>query len=323
MPQASNVQMPLSSQGLDRAGHLRRDAAWLEEAFRSDRARVLIMREGLPLVEGATPPRGSAAPGTRFSGHRPLLWLGPQASLLSRSPTRLFLGLSPKGSPVFALELEADFSLSASPVAGLGVFEDFRAAASGLDSFEAGCAATARAVFEWHRRHGFCSACGARSRIEDAGWKRRCESCGAEHFPRVDPVAIMLAVRDGSCLLGRQAAWPRGFWSCLAGFVEPGETIEEAAVRELFEESGVRASPSRASYLFCQPWPFPSSLMMGLILEADSEEIKVDPSELEAARWVSREETAMIMAGRHPEIFAPPPLAVAHHVIRAWLDRTE
>ena len=179
MPQASNVQMPLSSQGLDRAGHLRRDAAWLEEAFRSDRARVLIMREGLPLVEGATPPRGSAAPGTRFSGHRPLLWLGPQASLLSRSPTRLFLGLSPKGSPVFALELEADFSLSASPVAGLGVFEDFRAPAAGLDSFEAGCAATARAVFEWHRRHGFCSACGARSRIEDAGWKRRCESCGA------------------------------------------------------------------------------------------------------------------------------------------------
>ena len=315
MPQASNVQMPLSSQGLDRAGHLRRDAAWLEEAFRSDRARVLIMREGLPLVEGASPPRGSAAPGTRFSGHRPLLWLGPQASLLSRSPTRLFLGLSPKGSPVFALELEADFSLSASPVAGLGVFEDFRAAASGLDSFEAGCAATAR--------HGFCSACGARSRIEDAGWKRRCESCGAEHFPRVDPVAIMLAVRDGSCLLGRQAAWPRGFWSCLAGFVEPGETIEEAAVRELFEESGVRASPASASYLFCQPWPFPSSLKMGLILEADSAEIKVDPSELEAARWVSREETAMIMAGRHPEIFAPPPLAVAHHVIRAWLDRTE
>jgi NAD+ diphosphatase len=322
MLHSSGGVMPLTSPDLDRAAHYRRDADWLDKAFTSDRVRVLIMRDGLPLVEGGGPPRGPSPPGSRFAGHRPLLWLGSQAALLAQSYTRIFLGLSPKGSPIFALELGSGFSLSSSPIAGLGVFEDFRSAAAGLDAFDAGCAATARALFEWHRRHGYCSACGAPSRLQEAGWKRRCEECRAEHFPRVDPVAIMLAVRNGSCLLGRQASWPRGFWSCLAGFVEPGESIEDAACRELLEEAGVRSSPANATYLFCQPWPFPASLMLGLILEADSDEIRVDPSELEAARWVSREETALIMSGGHPDIFAPPPLAVAHHVIQAWLHRT-
>jgi len=130
----------------------------------------------------------------------------------------------------------------------------------------------------------------------------------------------MLAVRGDKCLLGRQAAWPKGFWSCLAGFVEPGETLEQAAAREILEEAGVRCTTS-ADYLFCQPWPFPSSLMVGLILEADGEDITVDTSELETARWFTREETASMMAGTNPEAFAPPRFAIAHHVIKAWLDR--
>lgn len=314
------AEIPLVPAGLDRAAHHRRDPAWLDAAFNSERARVLVMREGLPLVEGSAPAAAPAQIGAALPPGRPLLWLGSQAGMLSPKATRVFLGETVKGSPVFALELPKSFSLDSSPIAGLGVFDDFRAAASAFDAFNGGAAATARALFEWHRRHGFCANCGARTTILEAGWKRKCDDCGTEHFPRVDPVAIMLAVRGDKCLLGRQKAWRPGFWSCLAGFVEPGETLEQAAAREIFEEAGVRCTTS-ADYLFCQPWPFPSSLMVGLILEADEGEIKVDDSELETARWFTRAETASMMAGTNPEAFAPPRFAIAHHVIKAWLDR--
>lgn len=278
------------------------------------------MREGQLLVEGSAPPAPPAPIGGPLPPGRPLLWLGPQAGMLSPKATRVFLGETEKGSPVFALEMPPSFSLDNSPIAGLGVFDDFRAAASALDAFNGGAAATARALFEWHRRHGFCSNCGARTKIEEAGWKRRCDDCGAEHFPRVDPVAIMLAVSGDKCLLGRQKAWRPGFWSCLAGFVEPGETLEQAAAREIFEEAGVRCTKP-ATYLFCQPWPFPSSLMVGLILEADGEDISVDESELETARWFTRAEITSMMAGTNPEAYPPMHFAIAHHVIKAWLER--
>ncbi len=314
------AEIPLVPAGLDRAAHHRRDPAWLDAAFNSDKARVLLMREGLLLVEGSAPAAAPSQIGAALPPGRPLLWLGGQAGMLSPKATRVFLGETVKGSPVFALDMPASFSLDSSPIAGLGVFDDFRAAASAFDAFNGGAAATARALFEWHRRHGFCANCGARTTILEAGWKRKCDDCGTEHFPRVDPVAIMLAVRGDKCLLGRQKAWRPGFWSCLAGFVEPGETLEQAAAREIFEEAGVRCT-TRSDYLFCQPWPFPSSLMVGLILEADEGEIKVDESELETARWFTRAETASMMAGTNPEAFAPPRFAIAHHVIKAWLDR--
>lgn len=314
------ADIPLVPAGLERVAHRRRDPAWLEAAFASQSARVLLMREGLVLVEGAAPASRPGPIGTPLPPGRPLLWLGPQAGLLSAQATRIFLGETLRGSPVFALELPPSFSLESSPIAGLGVFEDFRAAASAFDAFNGGCAAAARALFEWHRRHGFCANCGARTRMEEAGWKRKCVDCEAEHFPRTDPVVIMLPIRGDKCLLGRQQSWRPGFWSCLAGFVEPGETIEQAAAREVFEEAGIRCT-GKGEYLFCQPWPFPSSLMMGLFLEADGEEISVDRTELETARWFSRQETAAMMAGTHPDAFAPMHFAIAHHVIKAWLDR--
>ncbi len=253
------ADIPLVPAGIERAAHHRRDAAWLDAAFQSAKVQVLLMREGLVLVEGAAPPSGPQAIGAQLAPARPMLWFGPQAGMLSPKSTRVFLGETAKGSPVFALELPASFSLDNSPIAGLGVFEDFRVAASGMDAFDGGAASTARCLFEWHRRHGFCSNCGTRTEIMEAGWKRKCGDCDAEHFPRVDPVAIMLAVRGDKCLMGRGKTWRPGFWSCLAGFVEPGETIEQAAAREVFEEAGVRCT-GPAEYLFCQPWPFPSSL---------------------------------------------------------------
>jgi NAD+ diphosphatase len=315
------ADIPLVPAGLDRAAHRRRDPAWLDAAFASDTVRILPMREGLPLVEGSGPASAPQQIGAQLATGRPLLWLGPQAAMLSQKFVRVFLGETARGSPVFAIELPSSFSLDNSPISGIGVFEDFRVAAAAMDAFDGGAAATARALFEWHRRHGFCANCGTRTKVGEAGWKRTCDDCGAEHFPRVDPVAIMLAVHGDKCLMGRQKAWRPGFWSCLAGFVEPGETIEQAAAREVLEEAGVRCTAAPAEYLFCQPWPFPSSLMIGLILHAEDDRITVDTHELESARWFTRDEAKAMMAGTHPEAYPPMRFAIAHHVLKAWLDR--
>jgi NAD+ diphosphatase len=304
------TDIPLAGFSADRAAHRRRDRAWLEAAFAGEAARILLLREGAPLVEGS---QGQQGP-------RALQWFGPQAAMLATSAKRLFLGVDEKSAPMFALDLPASFSLSSSPIAGLGVFEEVRMALSAMSAFDMGAVATARAIFEWHMRNGFCANCGHATDIEEAGWKRRCPDCGAEHFPRVDPVAIMLATVNDKCLLGRQAAWRPGMWSALAGFVEPGESFEMAAARELFEEAGVRTRVGGARYLFGQPWPFPYSLMIGVILEAESEDLKVDTSEIETARWFTRAEIADVMAGKHPEVSAPHKLAVAHYLIKAWLE---
>lgn len=311
MPQtAPPSPIPLADHAIDRAAHLRRDEDWLEKAFSAANVQILLMRDGLPLVAGGQP-----------NGPSEVIWLGAQAAMLSPKAHRLFLGQTETNEPVFALDLPASFSLDNSPIAGLGVFPDLRTALSGMSPFDAGVVATARAMFEWRQRHLHCGGCGGKTVEREAGWKRSCPDCEIEHFPRIDPVAIMLVVKDDKCLLGRQAMWPAGMWSCLAGFVEPGESIEQAAARETLEEAGIRTT-GKADYLFCQPWPFPSSLMIGLIIEAESDEIKIDPAELETARWFSRDELAAIMAGEHPEVMRPRPIAVAHHVMQAWLDRT-
>ena len=307
---APSSAIPLADHAIDRAAHLRRDEAWLDQAIMADNVQIMIMHEGLPLVTGG-----------QLNGPSAVVWLGPQAVSLSPKVHRIFLGQTERDEPVFALELPASFSLDNSPIAGLGVFPDLRMALSGMNPFDAGLVATARAIFEWRRRHIYCGACGTKMKSAEAGWKHVCSDCGTDSFPRIDPVAIMLVVKDDKCLLGRQAAWPAGMWSCLAGFVEPGESIEQAAARETLEEAGILTT-GRAEYLFCQPWPFPSSLMIGLIVEAATDEITVDPAELETARWFSRDELAAIMAGEHPEVVRPRPIAVAHHVMQAWLDRT-
>ncbi len=179
--------------------------------------------------------------------------------------------------------------------------------------------AEAKALLHWHARHRFCSNCGAPSRVTDGGWRRDCPACKGQHFPRTDPVAIMLATRGDRCLLGRSGRFAPTMWSCLAGFIEPGESIEDAVRREVLEESGVKCG--RVSYLFSQPWPFPSSLMIGCHAEAISEELTIDREELEDARWFSRDECAAMLLRRHPEgLTTPPPVAIAHHLIREWVE---
>ncbi len=307
MAMFTSNDMPLAASALNRAAQHRTDKAWLERATSEDSVLALLLRGGKPLMMNGT--------------NGGLMWLGPEARDLAQNGTRLFLGLDKNRSPIFAFDLPPDFRVEGTFLVGTADFEDMRGAISRLSPLEANLASTARSLFEWHRFHRFCANCGSPSDLVDAGWKRICPACATEHFPRTDPVAIMLPVSGEDCLLGRSPGWPAGFMSCLAGFVEPGETIEQAASRELFEEAGIRSDPATARYLFCQPWPFPSSLMVGIELEATSREINVDPKEIEDARWFSRNEVRQILAGSHAEIFCPPKFAIAHHVLKQWAER--
>jgi NAD+ diphosphatase len=177
--------------------------------------------------------------------------------------------------------------------------------------------AAARSLVDWHYRHGFCARCGAATTVFRGGWARRCDSCKAEHFPRVDPVVIMLAEHGDRVLLGRQPQFPPRMYSALAGFIEPGESLEEAVARELHEEAGVRALSVR--YVLSQPWPFPSSLMIGCIAPVEHDLIRLDTNELQDAIWLSREEVrAVLRAEPGARIMTPPPLAIAHSLLQAW-----
>jgi NAD+ diphosphatase len=176
--------------------------------------------------------------------------------------------------------------------------------------------AAARSLVDWHARHRFCSVCGNGTHIFRAGWGRHCPVCGADHFPRTDPVVIMIAEHRGRALLGRQPSFPPGRYSALAGFLEPGESIEEAVAREIVEESGIRVGNVR--YIASQPWPFPSSLMIACVADAENDDIVLDPHELEDAMWVSREEVRAVLAGEPGRFLAPPPYAIAHTLLTVW-----
>jgi NAD+ diphosphatase len=174
-----------------------------------------------------------------------------------------------------------------------------------------------RSVIDWHMRHRFCAVCGGHTHVAKGGWARTCGKCGAEHFPRVDPVVIMLAQHDGRVLLGRQPAFPAGRYSALAGFVEPGESIEDAVIRELHEEAGVRACNVR--YIASQPWPFPSSLMVACIADVEDDALSIDTKELDDARWFSTDQVAAAMRGcADADFIAPPTFAIAHHLLAQW-----
>ncbi len=181
---------------------------------------------------------------------------------------------------------------------------------------EAATYAAARSLIDWHLRHGFCARCGTATTLFRAGWGRSCPQCGAEHFPRVDPVVIMIAEHDGRALLGRGKGWPPGRYSALAGFLEPGESVEEAVAREIHEEAGVRIRDVR--YIASQPWPFPSQLMMACVATADDDALSVDANELEDAIWVPRDEVRRILAGEDGAFIAPPPYAIAHTLLTVW-----
>lgn len=186
-----------------------------------------------------------------------------------------------------------------------------------LNAGEAATFATARSLIDWHSRHGYCANCGTATAMIKAGWSRACPACDAQHFPRVDPVVIMIAEHDGRALLGRGRGWPKGRYSALAGFVEPGESIEEAVAREIREEAGIAVRNVR--YVASQPWPFPSSLMVACTSDALDDMLTVDANELEDAMWVPRAEVAAVLGGQEGAFIPPPPYAIAHTLLTAWV----
>ena len=200
------------------------------------------------------------------------------------------------------------------------VFSELRANMTRLNPRDAEIAATARAVQSWHCSHKFCAMCGSASEMSMDGWQRDCPHCEAKHFPRTDPVVIMLITHGNSVLVGRSPGWPEGMYSLLAGFVEPGESLEAAVRREVLEESGIRVG--EVSYLASQPWPFPTSLMFGCAGEALSTEITIDPEEIEEAIWVTKEEMASAFCGQHPKILPARKGAIAHFLLKNWLADT-
>ena len=298
-----------SGNPLDRAGDLRNDPEWLAEQAGSPDAVAMVLWEGRPLVEAGEPR---------------LAWLGLTHARAVAPDRELFLGLW-NGAPCFAVEIEGSIDPAEGPLAGLGAFQELREAAAILPGPDSAMAGTAKSLFDWRRRHGFCAACGTESVNACGGWKRICPACKTEHFPRVDPVTIMLPVYKGGaepiCLLGRQAIWPEGRMSALAGFLEPGETIEAACAREIEEEAGLTVTAVR--YHSSQPWPFPSQLMIGLIAEVDSMDARPDQTELESVAWLTRAEASAVLAGTHPSIKAPHPIAIARTLIQAWVDGFE
>ena len=221
----------------------------------------------------------------------------------------IYLGEDPKGRAWFARAIEPSETLI--PMRALMI-------EGGLTQERLSILAQARSILHWHESHGFCAKCGAKSLMADAGYKRVCPNCKTEHFPRTDPVVIMAVRHKDQILLGRQASWPPGMFSALAGFMEPGETIEQAVAREVLEEAGIKVGA--VSYVTTQPWPFPSSLMIGMIAEATTTEIKLDPAELEDARWFTKADLEMMLSGTHPEgLYASRPQAIAHAVVTAAL----
>jgi NAD+ diphosphatase len=296
---------------LDRASDRRTDGKWLAEQLAAPDALGFVLWNGKPFVEKSQPREGG---GDLQIAYLPAKLVGELAGGTERL---LFMGLW-QDTAIFAVDLADKADPSEGPLQGLGAFEDLRAVALRVPAPEAAILATAKAMFEWRRRHDHCAVCGEASRAVDGGWKRKCPSCETEHFPRTDPVVIMLPYHGDRCMLGRQEAWPKGMFSALAGFLEPGEAIEEACARELNEEAGLHAV--RVRYHSSQPWPYPSSLMIGLIAEVEDEEGAPDQTELSEVRWFTRDEARQLLAGQLEGVAAPGKLAIAHQLIKAWVE---
>ena len=291
---------------IERAAEKRTDNAAIAAYAADPRAHTYVIGGELVVAKTATPIND------------PLFSI-EEARTLGGAAETIFLGLA-DGAPRFGIGIAPNVADALKTREGL-VITDLRSiAVQGLVAAEhLPPIAEAKAVLGWHLRHRFCPNCGAPTQVTCAGWRRDCPQCEAQHFPRTDPVVIMLAVDGERCLLGRSPRFVQNMWSCLAGFVEPGEAFEDAVRRETREEAGIVTG--RVRYFASQPWPFPMSLMIGCHAEALSGEIAVDRTELEDARWFARDEVVSMLLRKHPDgLSTPPPVAIAHHIIRAWAE---
>ncbi|MCR9109360.1 NAD(+) diphosphatase [Marivita sp. XM-24bin2] len=308
--------------GLDRAAELRGDIPALAKIMQAAETRTVLMWKGKPLVTGDADSRILV----RLPLDHPILKEARSAPILlgrEDGAARFAHDISDwvPDTDVSAVGAFIDTSVQSHPsLPEDHGFAELRSIMTHLSPRDAELAATAKAIIGWHETHGFCARCGSESDVTQAGWQRVCQACGASHFPRTDPVVIMLITHGNKVLLGRSPGWPEGMYSCLAGFVEPGETIEAAVRREVWEEAGVRVG--EVQYLSSQPWPFPASLMFGCHGIALSEEINIDPQEIEDALWVSREEVMDALAGFRAGLLPARKGAIAHFLLRNWLADT-
>lgn len=286
----------LSGSLMDRLGHMRDRREWIDGLLASSDTRFVPTQGAHNLLDTGDRPRAALLP---FAELQTAFGRFESPVLLGNLQDRHYFGVA--------------VSEGAEAPAGLQ-FRDLRRFASVMEPWEVSLLAYARAMANWHRNHGFCARCGSVTMPASAGHSRVClsEDCRRHHFPKVDPAIIVLVSDGPRCLLGRQAEWPEGRYSTIAGFVEPGESLEDAVRREVMEETGVQVS--RARYHSSQPWPFPSSLMLGFLARAGSGEINLLDGELAEARWVSRDDI------RSGEILLPPPVSIAYGLIRHWFD---
>ncbi|NVK36006.1 MAG: NAD(+) diphosphatase [Rhodobacteraceae bacterium] len=293
---------------LDRCATKRNDLVWIEEQLADPNARfVLATPKQLVLDTSGETPR--------------ILHSLERAYELGASKTEIaFLGMrSPEQTPIFAAtialrdeDLETFDGLSGQGLRTLAIDNN-------VSAEELGYLAQANALLHWHRSHKFCSACGQPTYLAEGGYRRHCHSCETDHFPRTDPCVIMLILKDDKALLGRPARLAEGVYTTLAGFMEPGETIEQAVRRETLEESNIKVGQVRI--LANQPWPFPANLMVGCVGEALSDQIAIEQDELEACKWCDRDEVRQMLERTHPEgHFLPPAISIAHHLIVDWLE---
>lgn len=295
-------QIAFTGNPLDRASDARADPLWIEERLADPASFFLPLYRGDPLIR---------------DGRAVFLASAARAEFLSGAQI-VFLGVR-NGGAHFAVDLSDAPAPQDAPFAEFGAYTPLREAAGALGDAGGDLAiiGEARWLLDWHRRHHHCAVCGAKTEIRDGGAKRQCPGCAAEHFPRSDPVAIVLATHGEACLLGRGPHFPPGFLSALAGFVEACETPEECAVRELREEAGVRLIDVR--YQFSQPWPFPSSLMMGFVADAENRDLTLDRKEIVEARWIDRREILSLLAGEQREdMRLPPRFTIARRLIERW-----
>lgn len=284
---------------LDRAETERKDPERVQALLADPRSRAIAAGQDGVLVSG---PPGSSLARTELTADG------------RREP--ILLGLDGENA-LFALDLDSLTPAARGALTDGGEVVSLREAGSSLAHAEAGLAAYVAALLHWHRRHGFCANCGARTAIEEAGYSRHCPNCGAVHFPRTDPVVIMTVEHEGRLLLGRRAVSPRERYSVLAGFVSPGESAEEAVIREVREESGIVARDPR--FVTSQPWPFPSSLMLGFEAQSDGGEPQARDGELEHVGWFTVQQVRDALRGANPALALPPPVSVAWFLIDRWV----
>jgi NAD+ diphosphatase len=316
----ADINTCFSGNPLNRADQMRIDPEIFDGIMRQEDARVVLLAGENKQPDGQIRVKLSTEARVLTDPVGDIAWQKPSKLRFLPVSTTIFLGLD-GDAPRYAAMLDGPADDFDSMFADEGAkFRDGRGIAFKLNGPHPslGIIAQAKSMLLWHESHRYCAKCGEESRLTKAGYERLCDSCGAHHFPRTDPVVIMLVRRGDKALVGRGNGWPEGHYSALAGFMEPGESMEEAVAREIFEEVGLKAT--KVSYKASQPWPWPSTLMIGAEAWVGDGDMVIDEGEIEDAIWISKEDVLASMRDEHKYRLVPPPFAIAHNLIKSWIE---